>query len=342
MDMNMGFMGRVAGSLVMLLAAQTAAAGLFDVVKDLKKKVGLGGPEYEINIEHPPIRPLKVAKVAIAKPEGECSEGVASRVEEDFVQAGLTVIDRQQLAAVIAEHKLQVGPMIDQKTAAKVGALVGAQALVFVKVMDCRTTKSKQKLFSSAESGTVYKHTVNGMINGSLRVVNLTSGQVVAAQRFEGTGELESDEGFPDPVLALGDAEKNAAFSIHKVLLPWTETKRVVFYSDSQCDLKTASNLLKAQDLDGALKQSETNLATCREQPKVKPGTVARAYYNLGILQFMREDYEPALSNLTEAQKLNSSDVYISTIADCRKARELAALMEKYENDQAAMASGGR
>jgi hypothetical protein len=331
--MNMGFMGRVAGSLVMLLAAQAASAGRFDAV---------GGPEYEIDIEHPPSRPMKVAKVAIARPEGECSEGVASRVAEDFVQAGLTVIDRQQLAAAIAEHKLQVDPMIDQKTAAKVGALVGAQALIFVKVMDCRTTKSKQTMFSGTESGTVYKHTVNGMINGSLRVVNLTSGQVVAEQRFEGTGELESDEGFPDPVLALVDAEKNAAFSIHKVLLPWTETKRVVFYSDSQCDLKSARNLLKAQDFDGALRQSETNLATCREQSRVKPGIIARAHYNLGILQFMREDYEPALSNLTEAQKLNSSDVYIRTIADCRKARELGALMEKYANDQASLASGGK
>jgi hypothetical protein len=328
--MKMGFVGRVAGSFVMVLAAQAAAAGVF------------GGAEYEISIEHPPIRPLQVAKVAIATPEGECSEGVASRVAEDFVQAGLSVIDRQQLAAVIAEHELQVGPMIDQKTAAKVGALVGAQALVFVRVMDCRTTKSKHKMFSSAESGAVYRYTVNGMINGSLRVVNLSSGQVVAAQRFEGTGELESDAGFPDPVLALGDAEKNAAFAIHRVLLPWTETKRVVFYSDSQCDLKTASNLLKAQDFDGALQQSATNLATCREQPKVKPGTIARAHYNLGILQFMREDYEPALRNLTEAQTLHSSDVYISTLADCRKARELAALMEKYANDQAALASAGK
>lgn len=335
----MRFAGGVAISLVMLLAAQAASAGFSDAVK---KKLGLGAPEYEIDIEHLPARPLQVDKVVIAKPEGECSEGVVSRVEEDFAQSGVTVIDAQRLADVIAEQELQVGPMMDRKTAERVGVLLNAQALVFVKVSDCRTTSNKRKMSSSSQSGTVYEHTVNGMIGGSLQVVNLTSGQGVAAQRFEGTSELESDAGFPDLQLALRDAQKNAASSIHRILLPWTETRRVMFYGDSQCGLKTASNLLKAQDLGAALKQSETNLAACRELPEVKPDTVARAHYNLGILQFMREDYEPALSNLTEAQKLDSSAVHMRTLDGCRKARELAALMEKYASDQAALASGGR
>jgi hypothetical protein len=264
-------------------------------------------------------------------------------VEEDFVQAGITVIDRQRLTDVLTEHKLQVSAAIDQKTAAKVGALLGAQALVFIRTLECRAAKGQQKLYTDKETGTVYKYTVQGTINGSLRVVDLTSGKVLAAQRFEGMGELTSNDGYPDHNVALGEAEKNSAFSIHKLLLPWKETKRVVFYGDSQCDLKMASSLLKAQDVDGALKQSESNLAACREQPKVKPATLARAHYNLGILQFVRDDHDNAHTNLTEAQKLQSSQVFINAIADVKRAKELRIAMDKYEDDRAALTpeSGG-
>jgi hypothetical protein len=326
--------------LLTLLAGTVPALSLD--LGTLKKAVGLGGPEFEITIEHPPATPLKVTTVAVGKPEGQCSDGVATRVEEDFVNAGITVIDRQQFAHILAEHKLQVTAAFDQKTAAKIGALVGAQALLFIKVLECHTGRNQQKLYSDKEGNTAYLYTVQGTIGGSMRVVDLTSGKVLAAQRFEGKGEVKSNEGFADPVLVIGDAEKNAAFSVHKLLLPWKETKRVVFYGDSDCNLKMASSMLKAQDIDGALAQSEANLTECQQKPKVKPATLARAHYNLGLLQLMKDDFDTALANLTEAQKLQDSKVYISAIADCRRAKELAAALTRYEEDRTALQTGAK
>jgi tetratricopeptide (TPR) repeat protein len=322
--------------VLLLTLSAVAPAHAIDFM-GLKKSLGLGGPEFELNIEHPPAMPLKVTTVAIGKPEGECSDGVASRVEEDFVQAGLTVIDRQRYEDVVAEHKLQMQATFDQKTAARIGALLGAQALLFIKVLDCHAGKSQQQL-----GDTIYLYTAQGTVNGSMRVVDLTSGKVVAAQRFEGKGQVQAHEGYPDPSLAMDEAEKNAALGVHKVLLPWKETKRVVFYGDTQCDLKKASSMLKSQDIDGALKQSESNLAACKDDPKVKPAGAARAYYNLGILQFMRDDFDTALTNLTEAQKLQDSQVFTNAIADCRRAKELSVAMTKYEDERATFGTEGK
>ncbi len=323
------------------LLASSAPASALDL-SSLRKSLGLGGPEVELTIEHPPATALKVTALAVAAPEGQCAAGVAARVEEDFVNAGITVIDRQRFADILAEHKLQVSASFDQKTAAKIGALVGAQALLFIKVLDCRTGKSQQQLYTDKKGNVAYLYTVQGTIGGAMRVVDLSTGKVLAAQRFEGKGERQANEGYPDPALAMGEAEQAAALSVHKLLLPWKETKRVVFYGDSDCNLKLANNMVKAQDLEGALTQSETNLAACRDQPKVKPAVVAHAYYNLGILQLMKDDFDGALANLNEAQKLQDSKVYINAIADCRRAKELTAQLTKYEEDRTTLSTNAK
>jgi tetratricopeptide (TPR) repeat protein len=130
----------------------------------------------------------------------------------------------------------------------------------------------------------------------------------------------------------MEDAEKTAASSVHKLLLPWKETKRIVFYNDTQCDLKLASNMLKSQDLDGALKQSEKNLTGCPGSPKVKPANIAHAYYNLGVLQFMSDDFDTALTTLTKATEFDNSKVYTDAIADCKRAKQLAVALKESQN----------
>ena len=324
----MDIVKRISGLVLLVLVSQAAQAESFG---DLF--AGFGNPKFDLNIQHPPAVQIKVNTVAIAKPDGQCSEDLASRVEEDFVGAGVTVIDRQRLEEILAEHKLQVSALIDQKTAAKVGALLGAQALLFIKVLDCHHGQNQQNLGTDKKGHTSYTYVVQGTLSGSVRVISLTTGQVLASQRFEGTGQETNYEGYPDPAEAMGEAEKNAAFSVHKLLLPWKETKHIVFYSDSQCDLRVASGLLKSQDIEGALKQSETNLSGCTNNPKAKPANVAHAYYNLGVLQFMSDDFDSALVNLNKAVGLDTSKVYTDAIADCRRAKQLSVAVNDYEKD---------
>jgi tetratricopeptide (TPR) repeat protein len=319
---------RISGLLLSVLVSEIAVASpLGDLF------AGFGNPKVDLNIRHPASMSLKVTTVAIAKPEGQCSEDLSTRVEEDFVGAGVTVIDRQRFEDVLNEHKLQVSALIDQKTAAKVGALLGAQALLFLKVIDCHGGKDQQNLGSDKKGHVTYNYVVQETVSGSVRVVSLTTGQVLAAQRFEGSGQAQGSDGFPDPAVALGDAEKNAAFSVHKLLLPWNETKHIVFYNDSQCDLKMAAGMLKSQDLDGALTQSEKNLAGCPSTPKVKPTNMAHAYYNLGVLQFMKDDFDTALTNLNKAYELDNSKIYTDAMADCKRAKQLAVALNEPPKD---------
>lgn len=298
-----------------LLAPVCANAGLLDIFNF--------GPKVDVTIDHPPGLPLKVNAVAIAKPEGQCSDEVGSRVEEDFVQSGVTVIDRQRLQEVLSEYKLQAQTMIDQKTAAKVGNLLGAQALLFIKVLDCRTG-NRQDHFTDKKGRTSYTYYTQAVIRGSMRVVDLTTGRVMASQHFEGSGQDSDGNGYPDKGAVLGKAEIQVSESIHKLLLPWSEKKQLVFYDDKECDLATATRLLKARDLEGAHEQSAANITACNDNPKAKPATRARAYYNLGVIKFVQRDYDGALVNLTEASKMQTSKVFDDAAAQVREAKKNA------------------
>ncbi len=163
--------------------------------------------------------PLKVTRVAIGTPEGECSDGVAGRVEEDFLQAGVTVIDRQRFADVMSEHKLQTKTSFDQKTAARDRRTAGRRGLAVHQGagLPCRR-KNQKEIYSDKEGRKAYQYTVFGTIGGSMRVVDLTERQSAGCSAFRRKWRGAVQGRLPDP-MSYGKAEKTAAFGIHKLLL---------------------------------------------------------------------------------------------------------------------------
>lgn len=317
------------GALALLLTPVLPAAAF--ELKDLLKP--LAGPKIEIPIEHPPEIALKVDTVAIAQPEGQCSQPLATRIEQDFVQSGVTVIDRRRLKEVLTEHKLQVSGAIDEKTAARVGQLLGAQALLFLQVQQCTSGRNRRELYTDQQSNRkVYENITQATIGGSLRIVDLTSGRVLAAQRFEGSAALADQNAYPDREVTLAEAEKSAAAAVQKKLLPWTEVKSLAFYNDAQCDLKLAHRSVKAQNFADAMRQSQANLASCQQHRGVKPATLARAHYNLGMMQFLFKDYDAALASFAAASRLTNSKTFLDAIDECRRAQGYSLALASYRN----------
>lgn len=315
---------------VLILAASQASAQFWD---------SLLGSKLEVAVEHPAGLPLKVSTIALAEPEGRCAESILGRIEADFVQNGIAVVDREQLKQVLREQKLQVSGLVDQKTAASVGQLLGAQALVFLRILQCDTAKSTAKYTEKETKKPLVKYITTGTIRGTLRTVDLTTGRVLVAQSLEESGGLESWDAYPDVSQTLGPVENAVAQSVHKMFLPWSEARTVVFYADKECNLKAAYQLLRARDIEGALDQSENNLTACRETPGVKPKTLGHGYYNLGLVQFLRNDHEAAIASLSEAAKLQSGDIVLDVLAESRLAQKRAAAMSGYETDQTATPS---
>lgn len=320
----------VALSLLGCLAAQPAEAQISKMWDNMTN------PDVSIEIEHPPALPLRVTRIAFGESKGPCADSLQSRILDDFVSNGVEVLDRSQLDAVIAEHRIQASSLFDQKAAAEVGRLLGAQALLYLEVHACSSSPSQSRVKSILSTEEHIKFHMNGVVRGSLKTIDLTTGRVMTAKRYEGKYTETADGGYPasDPVKER--AEQLAADQIHALFFPWRETKTLVFYDDKDCNLKAAHGLLRALDFAGARTQSEQNLETCKAAPATKPKLLAHAHYNLGLVQFLLQDYEPAVQNLSEAARLNASETVSTALAECRKAQQIAEEMARYETDQEA------
>jgi hypothetical protein len=321
-------------ALMSSLSGGSGHAQVADLFKIFK------GTTIDVIIEHPPDLPLKIKTVALAEPTGRCADSLSTRLEEALVAAGVTVIDRRHLQEVLSEHKLQISGMVDERTASRIGKLFGAQALLFLQVQECDATRDRQEAYTNTKTqATVYNHITAGRVAGSVRVVDLTTGRVMAAPRFEGSASSSNQQNHPPNDVVIAAAEKSAVTRLSQLMVPWRETKSMDFFSDSACDLKAASRLLNAKDVDGALVQSEQNLQKCKASG-VKAATLARAYYNLGILQFSRRDYDAAMMNLTQADKVSSARVFLNAIADCRTAKELSIALLQHQGEMSPVATG--
>lgn len=321
----------ICSSLVLLGVASPVSAQFFD---------SLTNPKIDVPVEHPATLPLRISAIGFGAPEGRCADSLLGRIEADFVQHGTTVVDRAHIKKVLAEQKLQVSGLVDEKTAVGVGKLLGAQVLVFLKVSQCATTPSTR---TAEEVNLIERSKVNrtyyirsGKISGSLRVIDLTTGRVLGAQNFAASKRLESTDTYPDEANVIEGAEVDAVRSIHKMFLPWTEVRSLVFYDDKECNLKAAYQHLRVDNILGAYHQSEANLNECKNNAAVKPRGLARAYYNLGIVQFLRRDYDAALASLSESAKLQSGDIVFKAIAECGHAKEMASAPSGQLANQAA------
>lgn len=336
-DMNQEARGRMVArtslAAVILCAAFTSAgnAQFWDKMTN---------PKVTLEIEHPPALPLRVTRIAFGQSKGPetCIDSLQARVEEDFVTNGVELVDRSQLDSVIAEHRLQGSALFDQKAATEVGKLLGAQALVYLQVHQCRTDRTQSQRQSLLSTKPVIVYNTSGVVRGSLKTVDLTTGRVLTAKSFEGRYAEEAQGGYPSESAVQEQAERIAAARIHALFFPWKESKTLVFYDDEDCNLEAAHGLLQGLDFDGALRQSLENLEACKalQAAKPKPRLLAKAYYNLGVVQFLKQSYGEALANFNEASRLNSSDIVSAAMADCRQAQQIAEEMSKYETDQAA------
>jgi tetratricopeptide (TPR) repeat protein len=238
----------------------------------------------------------------------------------------------------MAEHNLNQSGYVEASGAAKLGKILGPSALVIVSVNDC--SHDQQPLYEDQ------KNELNGRVTrifisktryslvGSIRVVDLTTGQVMGSHNFESkpSNQLTSESGQPEfpPVDELKDsAMQDVKGQVHAMFFPFGDTAAVVFYDDKDCNLKQSYELFRNGDRDGALRVAESNLEQCKSAHK-KDKSLARAYYDAGLLHCLRKDYDKAKELFTGAMEGKGAEVVGRTSEYCNRAREGEVALAAY------------
>jgi hypothetical protein len=302
----------------------------------------LTNPRVIVTINHPPGFGLTVKQIAFAPVSNAspCAEQFVDAIDNDFTGSGMTVVERQNVESLLNEQRFNLTEFVDPDQKAQLGKMLGPAALVFVKVLRC--APKEEKVYNDYVDYKKVAHRryisrTSMDFKASVHTVDLTTGRNLTGIPINYSEKRENeniDEGYPefpsdtellDAVLAKGVVDA------HRMFFQWSEQRELYFFDDEPCALKTAFRMLKAGDQDGALKQSEQNVETCRTMEKVKPKILWHAAYNVGMANFILGRYDEALKHFAEATTAGGGDIVAQSSADCRNAKQLSEQMRRVE-----------
>lgn len=296
-----------------------------------------------LSISHPPQFGLTVKRVAFGQPGGSCpgeaTELVDRMILPDFQQNQMDVIERQALNQIMSEHKFNETAYADPSSAAQLGRILGPSALIIVSVNNCSSSQlplfNDQKNFLNGAVTRTFISKTRYSLEGSLRIVDLTTGQILGSHNFQSNKEQSNDsqQGQPEypPVDQVKDqAMQDVGFQVHAMFFPSGDGVELTFYDDKDCNLNQVYQMYKNGDRDGALHTMDANLEECKTG-KHKDKTLARADYDDALLHCLHKDYDQASALFTSAMDVKGADAVSTAAAACARAKDGASALKAYE-----------
>ena len=324
--------------LLMLIVAPLIGLGqVFDA---------LSNPKIYVDIEHPPGLGLKIDKVIFNPATGNCSDQIIDGLITDFISNDIEVIDRANLQTILSEQNFNLSAYVDPNTAISIGKMIGPSAMITIKVLKCSTdvknnlyvdekrynSKTKEKYIARA-----YIARTTAYLKASIQTTDLTTGRIFASRVLEyaPSKENKSYTGIPEAPDKFDVQElafKKFVKDVHKMFFFWTESTDLHFMDSKKGGLKDAFKALKEGKVEKALELSKRNLEFCKNNADIKDKTLAHAYYNLGMMFFIKTDYGSALKLFKESQKVRKSQITKDAINECKRAQQLSEEMKRVDD----------
>jgi len=314
--------------------------------------LGCAGPTIQVRVLVPAevdllsrdIDSLGVMKLG-GDPEvaGHVTESLTTKLgESEFFK----VVERSRLDQVVGELRRGLSDLVDPKTAAEAGRLLGVKAVVVGQVMayrivDTPYAKQVRKRVGTGRFRTVgsgrrarkeeimkevlvtEKHTRReGVLSVSLRVVEVATGRILASQTVDHA--LKYDTGLdalsalfskvkreiPPPEATRRDLVEAVSTRYFEYVSPWYVTiKRTLESAEGAVD--TGVKFAKAGSLKEAIRIWTDHVWT---RPKSN-----EALYNLGVAYEALGQLERARTAYRRALRLATKDLYIKALADLNK-----------------------
>lgn len=306
----------------------------------------LSNPKIMVKLTHPPGLGLKINKVIFNPAAGNCSDQIIDALISDFVSNEVEVLDRNNLQTILAEHDFNFSGYVDKNNAATIGKIIGPSAMITIKVLRCQT-EIKDNLYVD-EKKYDYKTKQNYVVRAyiarttvylkaSIQTTDLTTGRIFTARMFEYSpskenkaynGKPESPSEFELQELAF----RYLTSDVHKLFFSWTEVTDLYFMDDKDGGLKEAFKALKTGDKVQAFELSKKNLEFCKNTPGIKEKVLAHAYYNVGMMYFIQNEYDEAIGYFNESQKIRPGKIVTESINECNRAKAFAEEMQKIDD----------
>ena len=276
--------------------------------------------------------------VAIGAMTGQGDRPLTDSLEEALVNSQrFTVVDRQHMDRVMRELQLSSTDLADPNSAAKLGKVVTAGAMIFGDVSQNYREIPSESSYQDDKEG---KHTVHMLrgeyyLRAAFKVVDVSTGKLIVAKTYE---EKRDDtnravDRRPEPIdrIALERSARSAVVDrFMKSIVPHQEFMYANFQKDSDIPQLEGGigwaergDWKKAQDtFNSAATDAERNV-------KLKAGQIAKAYWNLGLSYEYAGDYDKAEQMINKAYGMSNDKDMLGEIdnihrlqADAKKLAE--------------------
>jgi len=256
-------------------------------------------------------------RVVIGPGSGECSQEFSQMLAVALAAHGTFVVPGEELDALLAKSRIQIGSPVDPGSAMRLGKLLGPSAMLTVEVSRCDVRAKPPTVSQSIPA--VYTSRMEGGFQAQVRIIDLADGAELGSRPVHAEASKENQAEvtappYPGKNEAKADTLAKALAESQHLFLPWIEVREVPFVDDKECNLKQEFELMKSGDYDGALKLARDSATSCAAAPKV----VAGAWYNLGVVLTAQRFYSEALYAFEQAHTPTGKGPAAALIAGCR------------------------
>jgi tetratricopeptide (TPR) repeat protein len=302
----------------------------------------LGNPSVDVGILHPPELGLKVSRVTLAPSRSHASLELAEALAADLVrQRDLEVVAKGDVDLLDRAQEMAARGVVDSALVAQLGRALGPVVLLTTHVSraefkhqdSSKDTKDKDGKITATTRTT----TTTLEFEANLQMVDGATGKLLGTAQIHETpsASTSSDKGRPAPpdVRELRRKVYDVARDrVLRLLLPWTETTKQIFFDDKAYRMDQAATLMKANDLSGAQKLAESGAAEAEADVAGEAKLRARAVYNLGIVAFAQGNPAIALPKFRRALEiLPDAGIFKDALKDAQRAVEVQATYDRYQ-----------
>ncbi len=280
-------------------------------------------PSARVPINRPAeINLMGIKQIAIGDIQGNAGRALSESISEKLFESDhFKIVDRANLKKVLSEQSLGASGAVDEDTAVKMGKLLGASALITgrsdLKVNNSRSV-SKTYYTKKKQPYRYYRSKTKVNQNTSLKVIDLTTGQVVAVKTFSKSATRDqSDKNgyppYPDQSILFGKTNSATVTKFAKMIAPYTEYVKVSFENDKTPEGKAGIQFAQAGEWRETLEQFKSAAD--------KNPTNFKSWYNLGIAYEYNYMYDEAISAFKQSCNLKPSSKSIKEITNVKKLR---------------------
>ena len=277
-----------------------------------------------------------VTKIAVGNISGFLGREFADELTTALFNSGsFEVLDRQYLDKILQEQGLTWSGITDPSASSKLGAIVGAAAIVVGRTYDHNYSEKIEEGNWTENKVKVKKYKKKGKasLTITIKVIDVQTGKILASKEYSAayvdeTGWFENKRDLPgiDTDGLYKACRKDMVAQFLKTIAPYTVYVEMSFIDDAAFpDLKKGINLGKIGNWNQALDFFKAAVSKNPESWKT--------HFDLGLAYECIGDYDAALESLTKAYSIEAKTSIRNEINICKN-RKADAEKLKQQTDE--------